>query len=67
MNLSASLQNQFFHKAMLLIASGEPEAAYRGQHKMKSRPLGFQDRNYSSLTPGKAPVPKQKAVASPTW
>lgn len=27
---------------------------YRGQHKMKSRPPVFQDRNYSSLTPGKA-------------
>ena len=35
---------------------------YRGQHKMKSRPPVFQDRNYSSLTPGKTPSPPNRRL-----
>lgn len=45
---SASLQSQSFLKAILLIPSGEPQTAYHGPQKMNCRPLGFQDRNYSS-------------------
>ena len=49
-------KSESFHKAVLLTPSGELGTTYHGQHKINSRPLGFQDRNYSSLSQGRAPT-----------